>query len=79
MLLIKTDLMKHHSTPEKKANLEEFQESVKEAIDLVDRYNIPRYKFFWIFEITPDLRNKVTGAVVSTFTTLAFSMILNFQ
>jgi hypothetical protein len=55
-----------------------FREAIAETIGLIDKYPIPQYRFFYLFDITPELRDRVVAYLSSMTTAFILGMVYNF-
>lgn len=57
---------------------QQFRNAIQETILLIDQYPIPIYRFFYVFDITPDLCNKIVTRLLTIITTFVLGLFYNF-
>ena len=78
MLDLRLILLQKQQHPNDPEIFNSFRDAIAETIGLIDMYPIPLYRFFYVFEITPQLRDRVFAYLSSTTTAFIIGLFYNF-
>jgi len=72
-------LSKATQDPAKRAQMLKFREELASIIALVEKYQIPKYKFLWGIEISPTVKNTIVGSISTSLLALTLSVVNNIK
>jgi hypothetical protein len=65
----------NHITKDQYKDYDQFLGELKDVIDIDERYQIPKYKFLGLVDISPAIKNTIISVMTTSFLSVAFDQI----